>query len=95
MEKKRGILIQEEKLVVSKHEVGHAVVGTAVAKLISSMPPVQKLSIVPRYCNNHVSSHHKRNYINAVIYMYETLFESEWKLSYKKQECIQSTSINF
>lgn len=37
-----------EKAVVARHEAGHAVVGTAVAKLLPGQPCVQKLSILPR-----------------------------------------------
>lgn len=48
IEKKRSILKGLEKTVVSKHEVGHALVGTAVAKLVPGASHVEKLSIVPR-----------------------------------------------
>ncbi|XVF05373.1 hypothetical protein REPUB_Repub05bG0166400 [Reevesia pubescens] len=36
------------KAVVARHEAGHAVVGTAVANLLSGQPRVEKLSILPR-----------------------------------------------
>lgn len=48
IEKKRSILKGLEKTVVAKHEVGHALVGTAVAKLVPGASHVEKLSIVPR-----------------------------------------------
>lgn len=48
IEKKRSILHGEEKTVVAKHEVGHALVSTAVAMLIPGSARVEKLSIVPR-----------------------------------------------
>lgn len=48
IEKKRSILQGEEKSVVARHEVGHALVGTAVARLIPSSNPVERLSIIPR-----------------------------------------------
>lgn len=48
IEKKRSILQGEEKSVVARHEVGHALVGTAVSKLIPSSNPVERLSIIPR-----------------------------------------------
>lgn len=37
-----------EKETVAKHEVGHAMVATAVARLVPSLPDVEKLSIIPR-----------------------------------------------
>lgn len=48
IEKKRSILQGVEKTVVSKHEVGHAVVSTAIGKLILTTGQVDKLSIIPR-----------------------------------------------
>lgn len=48
IEKKRSILHGEEKSVVSRHEVGHALVGTAVSMLVPSCNPVERLSIIPR-----------------------------------------------
>lgn len=48
IEKKRSILQGEEKSVVARHEVGHALVGTAVSMLIPSSNPVERLSIIPR-----------------------------------------------
>eukprot|EP00775_Hariotina_reticulata_P009472 gene9472-9637_t len=48
IEKKRSILQGMEKDVVAKHEVGHALVGTAVSKLLPGSATVQKLSIIPR-----------------------------------------------
>ncbi|KAK7301796.1 hypothetical protein RJT34_12671 [Clitoria ternatea] len=48
IEKKTAKLRGSEKAVVARHEAGHAVVGTAVAKLLSGQPHVEKLSILPR-----------------------------------------------
>ncbi|CAG9464471.1 unnamed protein product [Pedinophyceae sp. YPF-701] len=48
VEKKRSILRGLEKSVVARHEVGHALVGAAVAMLLPQMPRVERLSIVPR-----------------------------------------------
>ncbi|GBF89670.1 ATP-dependent zinc metalloprotease FTSH, chloroplastic-like [Raphidocelis subcapitata] len=48
IEKKRSILAGMEKEVVARHEVGHALVGTAVARLLPGSPEVEKLSIIPR-----------------------------------------------
>ncbi|XP_051193557.1 ATP-dependent zinc metalloprotease FTSH 7, chloroplastic [Lolium perenne] len=48
IEKKHVKLKGNEKAVVARHEVGHAVVGTAVAKLLPGQPRVEKLSILPR-----------------------------------------------
>ncbi|CAM8975480.1 unnamed protein product [Rhodiola kirilowii] len=48
IEKKTAKLKGNERAVVARHEAGHAVVGTAVAKLIHGQPQVQKLSILPR-----------------------------------------------
>lgn len=48
IEKKTAKLQGSEKGVVARHEAGHAVVGTAVASLLSGQPRVQKLSILPR-----------------------------------------------
>ena len=49
LEKKRSILRGTEKETVAKHEVGHALVGTCVAKLLPGFQTeVEKLSIVPR-----------------------------------------------
>ncbi|XP_074577173.1 ATP-dependent zinc metalloprotease FTSH 7, chloroplastic-like [Curcuma longa] len=48
IEKKRTKLQGGEKAVVARHEAGHAVVGTAVAKLLPGQPCVEKLSILPR-----------------------------------------------
>lgn len=48
IEKKTAKLRGNEKTVVARHEVGHAVVGTAVANLLSGQPRVEKLSILPR-----------------------------------------------
>uniref|UniRef100_A0A383V3V6 AAA+ ATPase domain-containing protein n=1 Tax=Tetradesmus obliquus TaxID=3088 RepID=A0A383V3V6_TETOB len=48
IEKKRSILQGMEKEVVARHEVGHALVSTAVSKLIAGSGAVAKLSIVPR-----------------------------------------------
>nr|XP_027110657.1 ATP-dependent zinc metalloprotease FTSH 9, chloroplastic isoform X1 [Coffea arabica] len=48
IEKKTAKLKGGEKAVVARHEAGHAVVGTAVANLLSGQPRVEKLSILPR-----------------------------------------------
>ncbi|KAL6577236.1 ATP-dependent zinc metalloprotease FTSH 9, chloroplastic [Orobanche minor] len=48
IEKKTVRLQGSEKAVVARHEAGHAVVGTAVANLLSGQPQVEKLSILPR-----------------------------------------------
>ncbi|TKY47131.1 ATP-dependent zinc metalloprotease FTSH 9 [Spatholobus suberectus] len=48
IEKKTAKLRGSEKAVVARHEAGHAVVGTAVAKLLPGQPRVEKLSILPR-----------------------------------------------
>ncbi|KAG2329771.1 hypothetical protein Bca4012_020698 [Brassica carinata] len=48
IEKKTARLKGSEKGVVARHEAGHAVVGTAVAKLLTRQPRVEKLSILPR-----------------------------------------------
>ncbi|KAJ4759487.1 ATP-dependent zinc metalloprotease FtsH [Rhynchospora pubera] len=48
IEKKHAKLKGSEKAVVARHEAGHAVVGTAVAKLLPGQPRVEKLSILPR-----------------------------------------------
>ncbi|CAH2065104.1 unnamed protein product [Thlaspi arvense] len=48
IEKKTARLKGCEKAVVARHEAGHAVVGTAVAKLLTGQPRVEKLSILPR-----------------------------------------------
>ncbi|PIN18395.1 AAA+-type ATPase containing the peptidase M41 domain [Handroanthus impetiginosus] len=48
IEKKTAKLQGSEKAVVARHEAGHAVVGTAVANLLSGQPRVEKLSILPR-----------------------------------------------
>ncbi|OIW16517.1 hypothetical protein TanjilG_32188 [Lupinus angustifolius] len=48
IEKKTTKLQGSEKAVVARHEAGHAVVGTAVAKLLPGQPRVEKLSILPR-----------------------------------------------
>ncbi|KAL9238712.1 hypothetical protein vseg_013098 [Gypsophila vaccaria] len=48
IEKKTAKLKGNEKAVVARHEAGHAVVGTAVAKLLPGQPRVEKLSILPR-----------------------------------------------
>ncbi|KAK4363730.1 hypothetical protein RND71_018971 [Anisodus tanguticus] len=48
IEKKTAKLQGSEKAVVARHEAGHAVVGTAVAYLLSGQPRVEKLSILPR-----------------------------------------------
>ncbi|XP_031100441.1 ATP-dependent zinc metalloprotease FTSH 9, chloroplastic-like [Ipomoea triloba] len=48
IEKKTAKLQGSEKAVVARHEVGHAVVGTAVANLLPGQARVKKLSILPR-----------------------------------------------
>ncbi|KAG6760937.1 hypothetical protein POTOM_034125 [Populus tomentosa] len=48
IEKKTAKLQGSEKAVVARHEAGHAVVGTAVANILTGQPRVEKLSILPR-----------------------------------------------
>lgn len=48
VEKKRSVLQGAEKESVAKHECGHALVSTAVLKLIPTSAQVEKLSIIPR-----------------------------------------------
>lgn len=48
IEKKRSLLTATEKVVVSAHEAGHAVVGTAVGTLIPGTTRPEQLSIVAR-----------------------------------------------
>ncbi|CAL9123550.1 unnamed protein product [Musa textilis] len=48
IEKKHAKLQGGEKAVVARHEAGHAIVGTAVANLLTGQPRVEKLSILPR-----------------------------------------------
>ena len=48
IEKKRSLLTAAEKVVVSAHEAGHAVVGTAVGTLIPGTTRPEQLSIVAR-----------------------------------------------
>eukprot|EP00258_Populus_trichocarpa_P048242 XP_024464261.1 ATP-dependent zinc metalloprotease FTSH 7, chloroplastic isoform X2 [Populus trichocarpa] len=48
IEKKTARLQGSEKAVVARHEAGHAVVGTAVANILTGQPRVEKLSILPR-----------------------------------------------
>ena len=48
IEKKRSLLTAAEKVVVSAHEAGHAVVGTAVGTLIPGCQRPEQLSIVAR-----------------------------------------------
>lgn len=48
VEKKRSALGRSEKAVVARHEVGHAILGAAVAKILPNRSVVQKISIIPR-----------------------------------------------
>ncbi|KAF9665588.1 hypothetical protein SADUNF_Sadunf16G0138600 [Salix dunnii] len=48
IEKKTVKLQGSEKAVVARHEAGHAVVGTAVANILTGQARVEKLSILPR-----------------------------------------------
>ena len=48
IEKKRSLLTAAEKVIVSAHEAGHAVVGTAVGTLIPGCVRPEQLSIVAR-----------------------------------------------
>lgn len=48
IEKKRNLLSQTEKMTVSAHEVGHALVSTAVGRLIPDTERPETLSIVSR-----------------------------------------------
>lgn len=45
IEKKTAKLQGSEKAVVARHEVGHAVVGTAVANLLPGQPRVEVISL--------------------------------------------------
>lgn len=46
IEKKTAKLQGSEKGVVARHEAGHAVVGTAVANLLSGQPRVEVIIII-------------------------------------------------
>lgn len=46
IEKKTAKLQGSEKAVVARHEAGHAVVGTAVANLLSGQPRVEVIIII-------------------------------------------------
>lgn len=50
IEKKGAVLADVEKSVVARHEAGHALVATAISKIIPSLSTanVEKLSIIPR-----------------------------------------------
>jgi len=48
IEKKRSLVKGHERSVVAKHEVGHALVGTTIARLLPGSAEVEKLSIIPR-----------------------------------------------
>ncbi|KAG2446832.1 hypothetical protein HYH02_008392 [Chlamydomonas schloesseri] len=48
IEKKRSILQGTEKAVVARHEVGHALVGAAVSRLLEGFGEPSRLSIIPR-----------------------------------------------
>jgi len=48
LEKKRSVLRGAEKACVARHELGHALVATAVAKLVPTTNAIEKLSIIPR-----------------------------------------------
>mmetsp|Transcript_6463 Transcript_6463/g.24017 ORF Transcript_6463/g.24017 Transcript_6463/m.24017 type:complete len:873 (+) Transcript_6463:273-2891(+) len=48
LEKKGSIVNPHERSTVARHEVGHALVGQAVSRLLASAPKVLKLSIMPR-----------------------------------------------
>lgn len=50
IEKKHAKLQGGEKAVVARHEAGHAVVGTAVAKLLRGQPCVKVLLFWMPYC---------------------------------------------
>lgn len=45
IEKKTTKLQGSEKAVVARHEAGHAVVGTAVANLLSGQPRVEVITL--------------------------------------------------
>lgn len=45
IEKKTAKLQGSEKAVVARHEAGHAVVGTAVANLLTGQPRVEVISL--------------------------------------------------
>lgn len=46
IEKKTAKLKGSEKAVVARHEAGHAVVGTAVANLLSGQPRVEVIAVM-------------------------------------------------
>ena len=48
IEKKRQILVGLEKSVVAFHEIGHAIVASAVRKVVPMSNPVVRISIIPR-----------------------------------------------
>lgn len=48
IEKKRSLLGPKERPIVARHEVGHAIVGSAVARIVAGAPVVEKVSIVAR-----------------------------------------------
>lgn len=48
LEKKRQILVGVEKSVVAYHEAGHAIVASAVRKIVPLSNPVDRISIIPR-----------------------------------------------
>ena len=48
IEKKRQILVGLEKSVVAFHEIGHAIVASAVRKVVPMSNPVDRISIIPR-----------------------------------------------
>ena len=48
IEKKRQVLVGVEKSVVAFHEIGHAIVASAVRKVVPMSNPVDRISIIPR-----------------------------------------------
>ncbi len=48
VERKTGLRNAKDRQNVALHEAGHAVVSTAVERLLVGWPTVEKLSIVPR-----------------------------------------------
>lgn len=48
VEKRSGRMNTQDSRNTALHEAGHAVVSTAVSRLIARYPTVEKLSIVPR-----------------------------------------------
>lgn len=64
IEKKTAKLKGCEKAVVARHEAGHAVVGTAVANLISGQPRVEVITVLlSNLTNKHVMNLGNHKYL--------------------------------